>query len=781
MKNPLIKRLPRELKKDMGKYMVIFLFMTLTIGFISGFLVAGGSMMQAYEESFEKYNIEDGHFVLDGEPKSFQKERIEENGVRLYENFYKEEEADHDKDGTMDSTIRIYHNREEINQLCLMDGEFPQHENEIVVDRMFAENNKLTLGDTIEVGGKQLVLSGLVAFSDYSALFSDNNDSMFDAVKFSVAFMTKEGYDTYPEEHQQYVYSWKYDVSPMNEEAEKECAEEFMESMAKQISSSGLELVSVVPRYANQAIQFTGDDMGSDRMMMIVLLYMLIVIMAFVFSVTIKSTITSEAAVIGTLRASGYTKGEILRHYLSAPMIVTLVAAVVGNILGYTYFKNVVANMYYDSYSLPTYVTIWNMEAFWLTTVIPILLMLLTNVISLVRVLQLSPLKFLRRDLKRSQKKKAIRLPGFSFFTRFRLRILFQNRSSYATLFFGLVFASVLLLFGMMMPPLFSHYEKDVLGDMLAKYQYVLSHPVETKQEMAEKYCMTSLNYEGKNRDEDISVYGIEPNSRYVDEEMPQEGVCISDGYAEKYQIAVGDTITLKDTYEEEIYSFRVTKTMKYSAGLAIFMSRDVFNETFDVEVGYFDVALSDPTLFLKNTLSLKKAEYFTGYFSDEEITDIREEYIQECVTEEDLTKISRQMEVSMGSMFDAVNIFAVVMAALLIYLLTKLILEKNSNSISMVKILGYEDKEIARLYLVATTWVVIFSVLFGFVISTVVIAAIYRVIMMDFNGWLPLYIAPEKYPQMFLMVLIAYGVVAFLQFRRIRKIPMDEALKNVE
>lgn len=50
MKNPLWKRLPRELKSDFGKYIVIFLFMTLTIGFVSGFLVADDSMLAAYDE-----------------------------------------------------------------------------------------------------------------------------------------------------------------------------------------------------------------------------------------------------------------------------------------------------------------------------------------------------------------------------------------------------------------------------------------------------------------------------------------------------------------------------------------------------------------------------------------------------------------------------------------------------------------------------------------------------------------------------------------------------------
>ena len=65
MKNPLLKRLPRELIGDIGKYLAVFLFMTATIGFVSGFLVADNSMLAAYQESFEKYHIEDGNFTLE--------------------------------------------------------------------------------------------------------------------------------------------------------------------------------------------------------------------------------------------------------------------------------------------------------------------------------------------------------------------------------------------------------------------------------------------------------------------------------------------------------------------------------------------------------------------------------------------------------------------------------------------------------------------------------------------------------------------------------------------
>ena len=114
--------------------------------------------------------------------------------------------------------------------------------------------------------------------------------------------------------------------------------------------------------------------------------------------------------------------------------------------------------------------------------------------------------------------------------------------------------------------------------------------------------------------------------------------------------------------------------------------------------------------------------------------------------TEDDMTKISRQLNVSMGEMFQLINIFAVVLFALLIYLLTKLIIEKNANAISMVKILGYENREINSLYLTSTTWVVILSILLSLLLSTWTIYGIYGYLMSSFSGWLTLYLKPAVY-----------------------------------
>ena len=47
--------------------------------------------------------------------------------------------------------------------------------------------------------------------------------------------------------------------------------------------------------------------------------------------------------------------------------------------------------------------------------------------------------------------------------------------------------------------------------------------------------------------------------------------------------------------------------------------------------------------------------------------------------------------------------------------------------------------------------------------------------------GWIPYYLDPGIFPEMFLLGMGTYAVVALLENRRLRRVPMDLALKNVE
>lgn len=772
MKNPLYKRIIPQLKAEAGKYIAIVLLMVFTIGVCSGFKSASDSMITTYNNSFRDYNIEDGKFTLAAKANKAQIKAMEDAGVKIYNNFYVERPL------TNSSTMRIFQKRTEVDLECLMEGKFPENPGEIAIDRMYAENNNLSVGDVITDGEKSWQIVGLVALSDYSCLFQNNSDAMFDSIKFGVGIVTRAEFATFDSQQITYSYAWKYNTPPADKAGEKEAAEDLLKTVNREC-----HLTDYTPGYLNQAIHFTGDDMGGDSVMMDALLYIVVGIMAFIFAVTTWDTISKESSVIGTLKAMGYTGREIVMHYLAPTVVITAVSSLAGNILGYTYFANYCAGLYYNSYSLPTFLPRFNLSALLQTTVLPVVLMFVINYGLLASKLKYSPLRFLRRDISGKKSKRAFYLSRkIPFFSRFGIRTVYQNLSNYLMLFVGIIFVNLLLLFGLIFPSVMNYYTNRVSENMIADYQYMLTIPVErTNEENKLESTINMLKFanevqtENKDREkfsaysllavdskfdgEPVTLYGIEKNSKYVDLDLQPGDVYISSAYRDKFLIGVGDTIVLREEYEDKTYALKVTGVYDYDGRVRVFADIDSLNSWFDLGEGYF-----------------------CGYFSSSPIEDIDEKYIGTVIDIVALTKISRQLLTSMGGMMNLINGFSVAMFAVVVYILSKVIIDKNANSISMAKVLGYSNGEIAKLYIIPTTVMVVLFILISLPIENYIMYFIFReVLLTQISGYLPYYLDPVIPVQMFCYGLGTYLVVAIMEYRKIKNVPMNEALKNVE
>ena len=150
-------------------------------------------------------------------------------------------------------------------------------------------------------------------------------------------------------------------------------------------------------------------------------------------------------------------------------------------------------------------------------------------------------------------------------------------------------------------------------------------------------------------------------------------------------------------------------------------------------------------------------------------------------ITEDDINKISRQMGTSMGGVFEMFYWFGLIMFMLIIYLLSKLVIEKNAQSISMTKILGYTNKEISNLYIMATSLVVVISFIVTMPIVNGLMKTVCVVMLSEYPGWIPYYIPSTAFIKIMAAGIASYAVIAFLQFGKVKKIPLDIALKNVE
>jgi len=857
MKNPLRKRYIRELRKDFGKYLVICLFLVFLISLVSGFLVADNNFHIAYEEGFEKYNCEDGHIAFNIEPSEELLRELEERAeLTFYDLKYFDEDINDDG-----KTLRVYKTRDKVNTACIFDGELPVNEDEIALDRMFAKNNDLEIGDTVTIRGKDLRVTCLVALVDYSCLFENNSDMMFDSINFGVAFVSEDAFEYIDSPHITYNYAWKYDVSPVDDIDNKNRSEEFIEILEEvitdydtnivqsqidelyelgeelesnletqlteafegmqmlvmeypaeygslamilsdadtsslesikrlitEIDETGLydvseilntiasieelenasidesDIVDVcdyVPRYINNAINFTGDDMGKDAAMITIFNYIVLAVLAFVIAVTITNTISQEAGVIGTLRATGYSRGELLLHYITLPVWITIIGAVVGNLLGYTVLKDVFADIYYNSYSLATYENHFLISAFIQTTVVPVMMMIVINFVALYVKLKISPLKFLRRELSKRRRKKSVRLnTRIPIMHRFRLRILFQNISAYVTLAIGIFLGSVLIVFGSMLGPLLDDYATLVVDTRICDYQYVLINQAETNSTQAEKFSLTSLdlNIEGYITDS-ASIYGISEDSQYITSDIPEGTVLVSNGLAEKYNLEIGDEVIFDDHFSTKTYSFVVGGVYTYDAGIAAFVNIDEYKEIFG-----------------------ESKDAFTGYFSNEELDDIDEDDIATIITINDLLKLSNQLKVSMGEFMNIFKAFGMIMFMLLIYIMTKLIIEKNMVSIALTKILGFKNNEINGLYLLMTFFVVAAALLISIPVTDTVLRIVFSSFLYKMmSGYIPYIISSNCYLTSLCLGIVSFIVVAAFMMIKISKIPKSEALKNVE
>ena len=497
---PLARRLPRELKHNIGKYLGIFLLMCGAIALTSGFLLAAHSIGSIIDEMRDEYTIEDGRIVTAFEATDAQIDAAEGatedvGGATFYRNFsidatIKKPVGD---DGTK-RTLRTYVHRTEVDIASYCEGTKPQEDDEVAIDRVFAKNNGLAVGDTIELCSRTYTICGIMTQPDSQALFPNNSDFTVNTITYGVAEVTDAGFTALEDAGgaPTYTYSFTFKNRDLSV-AERTDAEK---DMVEALADADARVDDLIDADSNQGIGYARDDVDGDSAMWTTLLDIIIVIMAFVFVVLTNATIEEESAVIGTLLASGYRKREIVLHYLALPAIVGILAAGLGCALGVAFFTEPMRNLYYGSYSLPPFHVYWSWEIFVKCAVVPAAALILITLVGLLRKMGKTPLQFLRHEASgKSGTKRGLRLPErMGFVARFRLRVFLRNVGNFATLFVGIAFASLLLLFGLAILPTMTHYADNLETSLMAKHHYTLKAPLELESSAEEREQWAALD-----------------------------------------------------------------------------------------------------------------------------------------------------------------------------------------------------------------------------------------------------------------------------------------------
>lgn len=790
--SPLAKRFPREFKHNLGKYLGIFLLMSVSIALTSGFLLAAHSITVIMDGMRDEYLIEDGCFTTSFEATSAQIEAAEKaadsvGGVDIYRNWSIDaslKAVRHD-DGT-NRTLRTYAHRTKIDIAAYAEGRVPKAADEVAVDRVFATNNNLGLGGKIKLEGRTYRIVGIMTQPDSQALFLNNSDFTVNTLTYGVAEVSQAGFNALTEAGgaPAYVYSFSFKDRGLSV-AKRTDAEK---DMAAALSKTDANVTDLTDASANQGIGYAADDVEGDSSMWMVLLDIIIALMAFVFVVLISGTIEEESAVIGTLLASGYRRRELVLHYLTLPVVVGVIAAALGSVCGFAFCTEPMKNLYYGSYSLPPYHTSWDWTIFLETAVAPVAVLAVVTLVGLLRKMGRTPLQFLRHEAGgKGGTKRGFALPErLGFTARFRLRVFLRNLGNFVTLFVGICFASMLLLFALAILPTMSHYAGNLRNSVVAEHQYTLKAPLELDSDaaadavaaghphalnskhnsasaidQAEKYAVYQLEYdrgEG-NGTEAITVYGVPEHSRYWKDLKVGDGrIVLGGGLLDKFGFSRGDKIALYDKYEDKTHKITYKgATWGSRSDMNVYMSLDDFNTFFDNDAGYFNAYASDKALKFDNR-----------YFASD-------------LTPDDMDAIGEQFVSMMDDMIGMLGGLSIFIFLIFMYLLTKAVIDRSARSISYMKVFGYRDREISKLYIRSITICVAVSLVLCLPVIIGSLTLIFKSMLLAYSGNIEIYVPADAMIKCVATGFVTYLVVAALHTRAIKRVPLAEALKVQE
>ena len=135
-------------------------------------------------------------------------------------------------------------------------------------------------------------------------------------------------------------------------------------------------------------------------------------------------------------------------------------------------------------------------------------------------------------------------------------------------------------------------------------------------------------------------------------------------------------------------------------------------------------------------------------------------------------------MDVYNSSLY-VVIAFAAVMALIIITVIANIIVEENKKTISLMKVMGYKNKEVSRIVLNIYTPFIIISYLLSIPVMKKILESIIKVIANDIDMTIPININIYQIIIGLVSLLVAYFIAIAISKKTLNKIPLSIALKR--
>ncbi len=708
----LNKKILREIRLNKMQFFNIFIMVFLGVFVFAGVHAYMDGMKISGDKYYESNNLQDiwlsGENFTDEDLKNVKEISNVKNAERI---LNIRTELENYKDVSLDTN---FIETNEISKMYIVDGEeFSKDKKGVWLDSYLAKNLDLKVGDEITFKYKDYEMKekilGLITVPDHiysvkdeSTIFPTHKD--FGFIYLSVNEFPIQDYMIYNQIIVDIDDTDKIDETKRN------------------IENNIKSAIAVTDRNASSSYQSYNSEIeeGETYSKVFTFLFLFIAILSVV--TTMNRFVKRQRTQIGTLKALGFKNRKIIKHYVSYGFYVSLLASILGLILGKYVLGTFFLNMEAQYFEIPVYNTILISSVYILAIIVVVLITIVTY-LSCRGILKESAVEALRTEIPKVKNTKFdLTTKGIfkksSISTRWNLRDIGRNKSRSIMAVVGIIGCTMLLVCAFGMLDTMNSY-LDWEFNKISNFEYKLSlsnnYTNEQLEKLTDKYGKSTsetLGIEIKNGDKkeantlvvndakDYLKY-TNHNREYMD--LKDDGIYITEKLSEKYNLNIGDTISWHIFGDNTWYTCKI-----------VGLNRDPQNQNLNMTRKYYE------------TLGLTyRAD---SLYTDENLSETK------SLDGVDIIQSKANLQEGMESMLDTmktmITILIVVSAILgfvIIYNLGILSFTEKQYQFATLKVLGFKNQQIKKIFIKQNLWLSIIGIVLGLPLGFIMVDYIFK------------------------------------------------------
>ena len=733
----LNKRYRRDIRHNLSLYVSATFLTVLSLMLFYLYYISGTGILDFKNQFFESQKVEDANFSTYMD--------ISEDEIEEYEQKYDLElEAQHYINITTGkTTARVFEKTNKIDLYKVIEGEDVSKNDEVVISKGYANNYKIKIGDQIKIKDKKYTITGFIERPDYPYMLENLTDSYKNISTFFICYMTEDEFESLGEKTCQYLVRYQKDN---NKEFRKDINDQYV-------------MLNYVSAEENYRISMLEDQPEIFISMSYVILFTMPLITVILISVILSRKIKNEQKMIGTLSAYGYTKKQIIWHYAGFAALPGILGGVLTTV-GVNFCVDpygALGLMDYEPFNIDFHFKIPQML---MGIIIPTGMYVLSTIFTVSRILKNDVTVLLSGAAGGKEKLKKIFVgKDISFRRKFGMRSLVGNKGRTFALFLGIFVGSFIVFFSLADYDSMMNIGNSTKKNMeLYNYQYFLNKIGGEDQYDGETILAAAV--EDKEGDT-LSLFGADENEMVGLKDTKGRRIQADDRYfitslyAKIKDIKKGDKIKVTNPLSMESYEIEISEIVENNFAKAIYTSRKNVSKITGMDEDGYNMILS------KEKLDLPEKDVRT--------------MVSKAAVEEQYQAVLNQMNVVIYLLAGV----GVIICIIAVYIAVNMLITENRRNISMLRVLGYDDKKIGKLLLSDNIFVVIVAIIVSIPCALWAGEVLFRSFVDTLGYIVEVYVKPSTYILSIGIVLLSYFVSVYLVSRKIKKVDMVECLKD--